>query len=69
MGCLLSFRSVCVAYIELQQIEDKYVGLCGSVSSLMNEDQFSTLITQLGFNPDLCHQCFKYVYAVHIICD
>lgn len=46
--------------LELKQIEDKFVSLCGSVHSLMKEGQFSTMMVHLGFNPSLCQQCFKY---------
>lgn len=47
--------------LELQQIEAEFVRLCGSTSARMNAEQFSSLLVQLGFIPDLCQQCFKYV--------
>ena len=46
---------------ELQQIEEEYVRLCGSPTALMNVEQFSALLSKLGFIPELCKQCFKYV--------
>lgn len=46
---------------ELQQIEEEFVRICGHKSSLMNVEQFSQLMIQLGFIPDLCQQCFKCV--------
>lgn len=49
--------------IELQQIEDEFVGLCGSSTAMMNAEQFSSFLVQLGFIPDLCQQCFKYVLS------
>lgn len=55
---------VCICNLhfpELQQIEEAFVRLCGSPSALMSAEQFSSLLSQLGFVPDLCKQCFKYV--------
>lgn len=70
MSCLhVSFVCCCfvctynIHFQELQQIEDEFVRLCGSSSAMMNAEQFSSLLSQLGFIPTLCKQCFKYVWS------
>ncbi len=46
-------------YVELKQIEDHFVRHCGSPESFMNMEQFSGLLIELGFVPELCQQCYR----------
>lgn len=48
-----------VYVLELKEIEKVFMSCCGSASSLMTLEQFSSVLIQLGFIPELCQQCFK----------
>ena len=56
----LSFFMCCIVS-ELEQIADEFVKQCGSRTSQMRLPIFTSILTKLGFQPELCTQCFKWV--------
>ena len=47
-------------YTELEQISREYRQRCGGEGETMNEEQFTKLLTSLGYPPERCSLCFRY---------
>lgn len=60
LACVVAnYGDVFFHCLELKQIEDHFVRYCGSLESFMNMEQFSALLIELGFVPELCQQCYR----------
>lgn len=46
-------------FVELDQIKEEFVNICGSPSAVINVDEFTGLITKLGMPETQCKDCFR----------
>ena len=45
--------------VELDQIKEEFVSICGSPSAVINLEEFTGLITKLGMPETQCKDCFR----------
>ena len=51
-------------YVELSQISEEYRQRCGGEGETMNQEQFTKLLTSLGYPLERCPQCFRWVHTL-----
>lgn len=59
--CVCDFVFVFISsyFVELKQIKEEFVNICGSPSAVINVEEFTRLITKLGMPEDRCKDCFR----------